>query len=316
MSDGLSTFIKFSHLIGKRADFVQGAGGNISLKDDKGLMLIKASGSELNQISKTTGIAYLAYKNYTDKLLECNTEAEYNRLTESQTKKNYSQEKASMEVGFHAVLDKAVIHTHNVYANIFLCSKKGTTLIKESFPEASLIEYVTPGLDLSQDVFLESKKSKDETKLFFLKNHGLIISTTSLEKAYKMHQKITVFLQKELNSKEFPSIKVVEDGTEFVGKTVFLTELIQEYGLDKISTQFLFPDQAIYFLHHNIIFSRNERRYKTKKQALASENLLLAYYYILNWIDKKNWEPCFLNSKQVATIMNLTNEKFRQEKMR
>ena len=148
MTLNVKTLVKYCHLIGNRVDYVQGAGGNISLKDDNGIMAIKASGTQLDHVSHSNGIAYVSYENYAKQLLSCQKESDYNLLNQQQTRSDLATERASMEVGFHAVLDTAVIHTHNVYANILLCSHEGSNIIKAEFPTATVLDYVTPGLEL------------------------------------------------------------------------------------------------------------------------------------------------------------------------
>ena len=42
----------------------------------------------------------------------------------------------SVEVGFHAILKKYVIHTHSVYANIITCSMEGEALAEKLFKDS------------------------------------------------------------------------------------------------------------------------------------------------------------------------------------
>ena len=55
MKNTIKDLIDISQYSGSRADYTQGGGGNTSVKnDEKGLMLIKASGYRLVDINETT----------------------------------------------------------------------------------------------------------------------------------------------------------------------------------------------------------------------------------------------------------------------
>ena len=49
-------FIELSRLLGQRPDFIQGTGGNVSIKIDSQKMLIKTSGWRLSDINENSGL--------------------------------------------------------------------------------------------------------------------------------------------------------------------------------------------------------------------------------------------------------------------
>ena len=56
----LAELLEISHAIGSKSDYVQGGGGNTSVKSADGrTMAIKASGTTLGQMSETAGWAEL-----------------------------------------------------------------------------------------------------------------------------------------------------------------------------------------------------------------------------------------------------------------
>lgn len=68
-SKSLLELVRMCQRIGKRIYYVQGGGGNISVKLDSTLMAIKASGFRLSQITKQEGYVIVDYskiKNYFD----------------------------------------------------------------------------------------------------------------------------------------------------------------------------------------------------------------------------------------------------------
>ena len=54
----LQNFVRLSRALGKRADYVQGGGGNTSVKLKGGLMAIKASGYCLGDIAMDLVLAF------------------------------------------------------------------------------------------------------------------------------------------------------------------------------------------------------------------------------------------------------------------
>ena len=171
-------------------------------------------------------------------------------------------------------------------------------------------------MELSQQVFKLAAKNKNDIAVFFLKNHGVIVAADTLEKAYAEHEQITDRLSKLLNVTSYPSLKLSRESNNVIGTSSILTELIHKYGHAIIKSSVLFPDQAIYFLEHNIIFKENKRQYQSDKQAQACEALLLAYYMILDKINQHNWTACYLSDTQINSIMSLSSEKFRQGKIK
>src|SRR5258708_7780960 len=132
----MDEFIKASQKIGRVLIYVQGAGGNASVKIQNKLY-IKASGFKLKDIEKESGYACCAYKpiaNYfsNTKKYRRSDEESYLRLIDNQLIKSETFGKPSMETGFHAVIpSKYVFHLHSVYANIFGCMKYGSDYLKK-----------------------------------------------------------------------------------------------------------------------------------------------------------------------------------------
>ena len=62
----LNDLVKISQFVGKRIDYVQGGGGNTSVKLDASLMAIKASGYKLSQITEESAYVTLNYKKIAD----------------------------------------------------------------------------------------------------------------------------------------------------------------------------------------------------------------------------------------------------------
>ena len=121
----LKAFIKLSHIGGSRADYVQGGGGNTSVKLKDGSMAIKASGFCLKDIQMQNGYAVLD-GNALRKFYRENNPEDFEDCEASGsqcTKENVldvagiPKLRPSVEAGFHSLLKTYVLHTHSVFAN-------------------------------------------------------------------------------------------------------------------------------------------------------------------------------------------------------
>lgn len=224
---------------------VQGAGGNISVKFGK-TMLIKASGTTLSDTAGGKGIS----------------ELEHGRISQEYLlKKNPSEKKVaeilgkclapksprpSLEVGFHAFLGKVVIHLHPIYLNAILCSKNARRLLGEAFPreEYSFVPYCQVGHRLASRI-AESVRDRERRGLqvHFLGNHGLVVSGDSprdcVEKSLMIAKNAESFVVKSFGKRApYSGLKKASFGSEkgLLGQTVFQTE------------KFLFPDAIVFVL--------------------------------------------------------------------
>ena len=127
-------FSEMSASVGIRCDYVQGGGGNTSYKLDDTLMAVKASGFRLDQISENQGYVVLDFKNIAEYFKNADQDADIENESSKIIRGNIKPFKRieglrpSVEAGFHALLMRAVIHSHSVYANIICCCEEGEKL--------------------------------------------------------------------------------------------------------------------------------------------------------------------------------------------
>lgn len=227
-------FISLCENIGKDLSLCQNGGGNISVKLSDDLMIIKSSGFALKDVSKTNGYSIINYK----PLCSITSEEEYNNFLSSFKKR------PSMEIGFHALLKKYVIHIHPIYLTLLLSLQDSKITIPSLFKEKDYfyIDYLTPGYDLF-DYF----KSIDlNRKIYFLANHGIIISSDDAEDFYSLIQEIEGIIRKNYN----------------------LLDFNLEFNKLKIEDQYAFPDAVIFGHDVNkkeIIAAHNYINYEGKK---------------------------------------------------
>lgn len=184
----LEDFARMARFAGGRPDLIQAGGGNASVKMDGNLMLIKASGCHMPEAATESGYAQIRY----DILGECvRAEAEKPKRPPKKESEGAAAEafaratdggaRPSIEMFMHAILGKYVLHTHPVYVAAVTCREGWREIISAKFPDALLVEYHTPGLELAVAIFkemIESGKNPQEDGLVvFLKNHGLVVSS-------------------------------------------------------------------------------------------------------------------------------------------
>jgi len=143
-----------------------GFGGNISIKDDKKI-LIKSSGEDLKNENSDCCIVNLK----DDSVIG----GGYFSRDEF-TATNISR-KPSMEYSFHKLIEsKYVVHYHPVYVLPYLCSDYSFETEKQKIENLKIIDYYHPGKDLAE--YLETT---EKSKRLFLRNHGVIIHGDTLQ---------------------------------------------------------------------------------------------------------------------------------------
>ena len=140
----LENFSRVSKTVGVRADYVQGGGGNTSVKLEGGNMAIKASGFCLKDIEVDKAYAVLDYEALRKFYFESNPsdfedveKAGSTKAKEvTKTIEGLAALRPSVEAGFHSVLDTYVAHSHSVYANLAACSVECTEIVKKALASA------------------------------------------------------------------------------------------------------------------------------------------------------------------------------------
>lgn len=200
-----------SKQIGQRNDLVQAGGGNISCKlnnnndnidinndndndiaDQKqaNLLLIKSSGYSLADVQFNNSHSYCLVNNtyLVENINNYNNHDNEINLSDYVMFDNKNK-KPSIETYMHTLLNKWVIHLHPIIINKLLISNSGIDIIKYLFPNAFIIPYLTPGIDIYKFIqslsdnkanFTSITDNNTNFNLFFLVNHGIIISTNNL----------------------------------------------------------------------------------------------------------------------------------------
>ena len=156
---------------------VQGPGGNTSIKSD-GAMWIKASGTKLADAA--TGDVFVAVD-------VGRARAEVDGAGDGTCRAAMldpgSSVRPSIETTFHALLDwPVVLHTHSVATLAHAVSERGAAVAMEKLAgmDAALVPYRKPGLPLTRAI---REAGEAGTRVFVLRNHGLVVCGESIEDA-------------------------------------------------------------------------------------------------------------------------------------
>ena len=280
MIDSLKTLVNVSKFLGNRVAYVQGGGGNTSLKVSTESMLIKASGNFLADITMQKGFIPVNWGILRSEISSCETEIEYGLLLKKSKLIDDISLKPSIETGFHAVLNTCTLHSHSVWANILTCAIEGQSIVRKLFPKAIWVPYSTPGLALTKAI-MERVENK-RTVTIFLQNHGIVVSAKDSKSALAMHEKVTNIIREE-----YPMLLDFDETKDEVNSSDIS-------GL-------LFPDQAIYHSSPELKTSR------------AGRETMRACEFLLDRIINAGLTPCYIHESEKHILLNMESEKFRQK---
>jgi rhamnose utilization protein RhaD (predicted bifunctional aldolase and dehydrogenase) len=161
-SRDICDYVKLSRMIGGYSELVQGSGGNISVKNAS-YICIKSSGRLLSETELDFGYSICSIDKLKE-LLDNNDENTKNTVVGGET-----NSLPSMEVFFHLLPYKWIVHIHPTFLLTYLCSDKWKSI--STSLKSAYIPYKTPGLELSKYIH----SVYDEERLIFLQNHGIIV---------------------------------------------------------------------------------------------------------------------------------------------
>ena len=343
----LEAFAKVSGIAGARADYVQGGGGNTSVKLGGGLMAIKASGFCLSDITPNSAYAVLDGAAIRDFYLTSepaqfeNVEtAGSNKAKESvKTIEGLQQLRPSVEAGFHSILKTFVVHTHSVYANLAACAVNCKEICTAAFEGADyswgMVPYVDPGANLTFAIRDEMKRVEAETGkkpgIIIMQNHGIIAHDDDPDVVLQLHADANERLAKAfgITGDSFPkvSIKEIEPGL-YEADTPYLTEALKggAYTEQFLLEQPLYPDQMVFLIGTfgmdkaeveegqcvaNSDSGKVLMRMDSKKAQVLAETLT-AVVFVISHIKAAGHPLSTMGEKAKSFIANWESEKYRK----
>lgn len=329
METNLHNIANIAQTIGCRPEYVQGGGGNISIKLGESIMAVKASGFRLGDLRSDNGFVSINYPNVRNFY---NTTPSNQPLPElikasdinvSNNTVDNTAKRPSIETGFHAILGNCVIHSHSIYANILTCSAEGTSLMSELFPTAVFVPYQTPGVALT--FAIKDALDNTDAKIIFLKNHGVITIGDTPDLAYDLHEYVTKIICDYFGiTTTYPTLTLTETATGFASNSSELHSMIRRNA--DVVTRFaditLFPDQIVY--GEKIGFGEPGRAITIdvetgninytvgQGEALAFEETIAAWLSIIEMITAAGLTLVTIPAHEGTIIANLDSEKYRQ----
>lgn len=335
----LDAFSRFSQTLGARADYVQGGGGNTSVKLNGRLMAIKASGYCLSDITPDKAYAVVDYAALTVFYHE-NEPGEFPDLEaagSAQLKAAQQQIEGmetlrpSVEAGFHSLLSTFVGHTHSVYANIAGCCREGGEILQQALQgadyTAALVPYINPGAELTFSIrkILKQAEAADGRRpsVLLLLNHGVIAHDEKEERCLAIHEDVTRRLMDafKLQAGAFPHpvVNQAPDGA-FVSGTAWLHSRLKgdEYPDSLLLGAPLYPDQMVFFkdtLGNTAVIDRESgfTRYQLpQKTAQTLEETLCAVVFIMETIRRHGLTLTTMGDAARRFIDGWESEKYRK----
>jgi putative hydrolase of the HAD superfamily len=309
---------------------VQGPGGNISVKLEN-IIFIKSSGAVLGNISYNEGYCLANNNDYLNVL--SNELLNENNNSLPKILKLFGYKIPSMETFFHSFMKKYTVHIHMTLANIFLCTDYKDL---DNFPyKYKIIEYIPPGLLLATHI---KKLYNDDTDVYFLKNHGLIITNDNYLEVLNMYESIYLYFQNKINNTNNIKNSTIQNNfnneliTFYINKQLYLknkmSKIIRyiDYPLNiLLNIKYCFPDLAIFIEKISYIKNINDLddvNSKTNIIIYESKVYLIAttlnkIYYILELLDKYKILCSYsydklLEINDINYIQNMEEEKFRK----
>ena len=265
----LEAFARVSGTVGARADYVQGGGGNTSVKLEGGLMAIKASGYCLKDIQIDTAYAVLdctALREFYFGSQPADFEDVEKAGSEKskasiQTIEGLAQLRPSVEAGFHSLLDTYVAHSHSVYANLAACAEDGREVVAKALEGADyswgFVPYVDPGARLTFSIRDELARVEKETgkrpAAIFMQNHGLIAHSDDPDECLRIHADVNARIAAAFGKADgdFPAVTVREiEGGLVEADSPILSEGIKSgaYTEQFLLESPLYPDQMVFLV--------------------------------------------------------------------
>jgi rhamnose utilization protein RhaD (predicted bifunctional aldolase and dehydrogenase) len=240
--------INYCTKIGDNHLFVQGAGGNVSWKEENTLW-IKASGTWLAEASKKDIFVPVDLIHLQGALHKNNFNVTPKLLTNSLLK-------PSIETILHALMpQKIVVHLHAIEALAHLvrdnCQENFQSLIGEFITPWTIVDYYKPGAALALAIKSALQK-KPLTKLIFLKNHGIVIGGDNIFQVSQILDTLT----EALKSKTYDSNQALYTLKETISpikdyakiNDIYINQLALNSKLfDRLKSHWaLFPDHVVF----------------------------------------------------------------------
>ncbi|MEN9880950.1 MAG: hypothetical protein RLZZ308_133 [Candidatus Parcubacteria bacterium] len=323
--------------IGNNQAYFPGTGGNVSFKIGD-VMFIKASGKRVLNMNEDDGVISLSHKPVTQFFFETPKSEEGESISNDLIRKLVHEGqlgRPSIETGFHTLLGSVVIHSHSAYVALFACTLQFQNVVETIFfgtPYKYIcLPYAKPGYHLTHTLLDAVRNISGKPRVFFMQNHGLIVSAQTEEDAVLLHEEVNQKIRDyfSLSVNDYPKAElfhlegdISESGTQFL--IDFVASHIHLFA--SIEEHIIFPDLSVFCDDIEIVDSFSECvhkvtieritgkvRYKTNEQeAQCIEENLVAYAFIMSYMKKHHLSPFYISKNEVGHIRDMEQEKYRK----
>jgi len=188
--------------LGNNLDWVQGAGGNTSVKDN-GVLWVKASGLWL--IDAQNKNIFIPLK--LDEVLHMISQGLDDLISARVSDKQYVDLRPSIEATLHALMPhRFVIHVHSVNVISHAILNNGKKILNDKLDGISWlwVPYVRPGIPLSRTL---KKLNASKFDVLILANHGLVIGADTKNNVIKMLREVEKRLSRPIKKNFYFSDK-------------------------------------------------------------------------------------------------------------
>lgn len=326
------TLIDLCTDLGSDINLVQGAGGNISLKQDNNFW-IKASGTWLSDARKSSIFVELglqevlnAYDNGSNDFTDCIIST--NGL------------RPSIETSLHAIMpQKVVVHVHSINSLSWVARKGGAKLVAERLQGLSWawIDYIRPGLPLTQ-LIQSVIKDKPQIDVLMMANHGLVVAADTVEEVRILLNEVEkrllppqVFSPKVDAVKLNILLKLIPEGCRVPQNSNVHILGQNDHAIELIRDGALYPDHVVFLGHSMAVLQPYELHLLNdvvestphcaliqglgvilgNKCSLSEEAMLECFALLAPTLPVKE-ELRYFNEQQIGELLNWDAEKMRQ----
>lgn len=319
---------RYCEKLGSNRLFVQGAGGNISWKDNDTLW-IKASGMWLIDASDQNIFVPVDLINILQQVQSKNYSFEIKSLEASDLR-------PSIETILHAILPhKIVLHIHAVEILALLVNKDYEKILHAYFGDKYIcgyVDYNKPGPELAKEVNNVVTQTSN-IQIIFLQNHGIVVGGSNIKEIDLIIKDLILTIN---NSQSVLEKK--EKINYFSLPKIFGYEAIKDNELHNLAVDYkcyqhvlshwpLYPDHVVFlnkkpfcynsiddFLLSNenpdLLFIKNIGVYVSAEFSLAKEEQLRCFYDVIIRINSTK-SLNILNNKSVENLLNWDSEQYR-----
>ena len=255
--------------MGNNLDWVQGAGGNTSVKEN-GILWVKASGYWLSDAQNNNIFTPLDRQKVLDKI-----EQEIEDLSSAQILgKHYHSLRPSIETTLHALMGhRFVAHIHSVNVISYAVLKNGKKILNDKLEGISWlwVPYVRPGLPLTK---MLNKMNVSDFDVIILANHGVVIGGDTKEEVLDIFEQVETRLCRSFRGNfletDKSKLESLVDSLEYKLPKHDLSHALAKDGLslEIIGKNSLYPDHVIFLGPGTIpVMAEEEFKYRLSKES-------------------------------------------------